>query len=64
MEKQAEYIIKRGPDTMAERTGQEITAFRFMLPVVQLKHLQRAAAASGISIAEYLRRMIAEDMEG
>ena len=54
---------KTGPKSLEEIYKKEITAFRFMLPEEQHAHITECARRERISTAEYLRRLIAADMQ-
>jgi hypothetical protein len=53
---------KPGPPSIEDVYGETFTDYRFKLPDSQLNHLRQASASDHVSIAEYLRRLIAADM--
>lgn len=52
---------KTGPKSLEEIHDTKFTAFRFVLPEDYHAHLEQQAMLEKISMAEYLRRLIAAD---
>lgn len=62
MEEAPKYITKRGQPSLEEITGKETKNFKFLMLKEHYDYLEDMAHKQGISVAEYLRRMIALDM--
>lgn len=57
------YKAGPGRDSFKKKYGSDPVPFRLYLPVEQHAYLKARAAADSISVAEFLRRLIAQDME-
>lgn len=57
-----DYIIARGQPPLSDKYGEDTKAFRLLLPVSQHEYVLSTAKKLKISAAEYIRRLIAADM--
>lgn len=56
-------ILQRGQPSLSERYREDTKAFRLLLPISQHEYIMTVAKKSDISAAEYIRRLIAKDMD-
>lgn len=62
-EKSEEFISQRGQPSLEKITGKEAKHYTFKLLQEQYDGLETLANDKNISVAEYLRRLIAKDLK-